>query len=413
MNDKNTHNHGIPIPFGEFIALMALLISLVALSIDAVLPALQMIGEDLNVADINHTQLVISFLFGGFMFGQLVYGPASDSFGRKRMIYFGLGLFLLGSALSLTAQSFEMMLAGRALQGFGAASSRIITIAMTRDLFKGREMARVMSIIMSIFIFVPALAPALGQGVMFVADWRAIFIVFLVVAAIAITWMSFRLPETLAHDKRRPFSPRAITAAVREVLSHRITLGYTVCAGLIFGSLIGYLTSARQVFQDYFAVGEWFAVCFAISAFSIGIASVVNSRIVMRFGMKTICHYALLGMAVTSAAFLLGFVLRPEPVPFWAFMAYVPVAFFCLGLQFGNVNALAMEPMGHMAGIASAVIGSFSTLISVTLGTVIGQAYDHSLTPLIGGFFVLSSSAFLLQAWLNRSAEPTAPQIVE
>lgn len=400
--DKNSF-----MPFKEFVALMALLVSITALAIDTVIPALPMMGTDLQVVGVNDTQYVISVLFMGFTLGQIIYGPISDSFGRKRAIYIGLGLFIIGCVLSYTARSFEMMLIGRLLQGFGAASSRVISIAMVRDKYGGRDMARVMSFVMAVFILVPALAPGLGQIILLFAHWRAIFLVFLTIAILSMIWMFFRLPETLHANERKAFTISVIAHGLREVVTNKITFGYTLCAGLIFGALIGYLTSAQQIFQAYYGLGDIFSVYFAVLALAIGVASIFNSSIVKRFGMRIISHHALQVMMATALVFGVVAYMMPYTVPLWGFMAFAIVTFFALGLLFGNLNALAMEPMGHIAGLASAAVGALSSLLSVTVGTLIGQAYNDTLFPLAVGFFAVSFLAYILQLTLDdKSPHP-------
>lgn len=397
------------IGFKEYVALMALLTALTALTIDTILPALPMIANDLDVVGENHVQYVISFLFAGLTLGQLVYGPISDSLGRKKTIYIGLAVFVAGSFISLFATNFTLMLIGRVMQGFGAASPRIVSIAMTRDLYEGRNMARVTSYIMGVFILVPVLAPALGQLILMVTYWRAIFALFVLCALGALVWIYTRLPESLPVEHRRRFGFAPIWTGARDVMRNKTTMGYTVCAGLVFGALIGYVSSAQQIFQDHYNVGEWFPLYFAISALSIGAASFFNSAIVIRFGMRRICHYALMGIMTTSSLFLLVSMAQDYNAPLWEFMIFAPVTFFCIGLLFGNFNAIAMEPMGHMAGIASALIGFYSSVISLVIGTVIGQSYNGTLIPILTGFLCLSVSAFLIQSWLNRQPPQAVP----
>ena len=389
------------IPFIEFIILMALYVALMAMTIDTILPALSLIGKEFNVIDENKTQFIIGTLFLGFTFGQIIYGPISDSFGRKFTVYIGLVIFIIGNILSLTAENFSMMLFGRFLQGFGAASPRIIGIAIIRDLYKGSEMARVMSFIMTIFIIIPVIAPSIGQAILLVASWRVIFYIFLVAAVIATIWTYIRLPETLNPKDKKPFNVKTIWKDFCIVVNNKTTLGYAICAGLVFGSLIGYLTASRQIFQNYFEVGNLFPIYFAISALSIGVASIVNSLIVRRYGMRLICHYALIVTIAMSIIFL-PLSLQENHMLIWQFMTYMLVTFFCMGLLFGNLNALAMEPMEHHAGIASAVVGSLSSAISAIIGTVIGQSYNDSLTPTIAGFLILSSCSFLLLSWTKK-----------
>jgi DHA1 family bicyclomycin/chloramphenicol resistance-like MFS transporter len=391
---------------GEFVTLMALLISLVALSIDAMLPALPEIGRDLGVERGNDNQLIISVLFLGLAAGQLIYGPLSDSTGRKPAIYLGLILFILGCLLSIFATNFTVMLAGRFLQGIGAGGPRIVIVALVRDCYEGRAMARIMSFVMAVFILVPALAPALGQVILIVAHWRAIFVSFLVLAVTAFAWFALRQPETLTADRRKPFSPRRIGLAVVEACKNRIAFGYTIAAGLIFGAFIGYLASAQQIFQELYGLGRLFPIYFAVLALSIGSASYVNARLVMRFGMRFLSDRALLVLCGFSAvSFLAAAVLSGQP-PLWVLMTYLMIAFFCIGILFGNFNSLAMQSVGHIAGVAAAVVGSLTTFISLALGTAIGQAYNGTVLPLVGGFALLGLGSLGVMRWAE-AGRPT------
>ncbi|MGI9416047.1 MAG: multidrug effflux MFS transporter [Hyphomicrobiales bacterium] len=390
------------LPIGEFVALMALLISLVALSIDAMLPALPAIGAELGVVRDNDTQLVLTALFLGLAAGQLVYGPVSDSVGRKPAIYTGLAIFMAGCAMSVFARDFETMLAGRFLQGIGAAGPRIVTIALVRDQYAGRAMARIMSFVMGVFILVPALAPAFGQGVLFVAHWRIIFASFLVLAAIGLIWFAVRQPETLAREQRAPLSLKHIAAGILECCANRITFGYTIAAGLIFGAFVGYLVSAQQIFQEQYGAGALFPAYFAALALSIGCASFFNARLVMRYGMRLLSGRALIVLSVLSVGFwIYVFSVSGHP-PLAALMTYWMAAFFCFGILFGNFNALAMEPLGHIAGVGAAVVGSLTTFISLFLGTLIGQAYSGTVLPLVGGFAALGVASVAVMYWAER-----------
>ena len=277
---------GKALRLGEFVTLMALMTSLGALSIYAMLPALSDIGRELGVVDTNDPQLIVSTLFLGLTLGQMVYGPISDSIGRKRPIYADLAIFLTGSILAVFAWSFPAMLVGRFLQGFGVAAPRIVAIALVRDQYEGRAMARIMSLIMAVFIIVPAVAPALGQGILEIAHWRAIFGMLLALGVIAFLWFSQRQPETLAPDRRIRWSAHRLATALFETLRNRIAIGYAGAAGLIFGGFIGYLISAPQIFQQLYGLGAQFPFYFGALALAISAASYLNSRLVMRYGMR-------------------------------------------------------------------------------------------------------------------------------
>lgn len=397
-------NHQKKSSFVEFVTLMALYVSLMAISIDMILPALFLMGKDFGIIDQNQMQYVIGVLFLGFTFGQIFYGPLADSFGRKPTVYLGLIIFVAGNILSITAQDYSMMLLGRFLQGFGAASPRIVSIAIIRDLYKGRDMARVMSFVMTIFIVIPVIAPSIGQALLFFMSWRFLFGVFLIAAIIATIWTFIRLPETLKKQDVRPFNLPTIWKDLLLVLGNKFAVGYAICNGLVFGALIGYLSSSRQIFQDYFQVGELFPIYFGISALSVGASSILNSMIVKKYGMKLICHHALLLMMVMSVSFFLMSIFQNHQLLIWQFMIFAVITFFALGMLFGNLNAMAMEQMGHVAGIAAAVTGCLSSGISVIIGTTIGQSYNNTLTPMFCGFFLLTSSAFLLQKWLGKKS---------
>lgn len=379
--------------FGEFIALIAMLSSLTALAIDTMLPALATIGHDLGVQHANDPQLIISSLFLGLACGQVLFGPLSDATGRKPLMYVGLGIFMLGSLIAMLAQDFSHMLVGRVLQGLGASAPRVLTIALVRDCYAGRAMAQVMSFTMSIFILVPMLAPSLGQGLLLLAGWRSIFTTFLVLALVAAAWFLLRMPETLPPDKRRPLTWQKFTQALREVLTTRASMLFTLATGMVFGAFLGYLSSAQQILQIQYGLGKHFPLYFALLALSIGAASLLNGRLVMRYGMHWLAQRAVLGFTLMSGLFLLvAYGTHGQP-PLALLMAYFSLAFLSLGMLFGNLNALAMEPLGHIAGISASVIGSLSTLAAIPLGTLIGQSYDGTVLPLVTGFFALGLMA--------------------
>jgi len=375
---------------------MAFSMSLVALSIDAMLPAFPAMAGDLSVAHANDVQLVISLLFLGMSIGQLLYGPLSDSTGRKPAMYAGFFLFIAGSLLSMTATAFNVMLAGRFLQGIGAAGPRIVAVALIRDRFHGSAMARVMSFVMTVFILVPILAPSLGQGILMLTSWRAIFGAFVFLALLTLLWLALRQPETLPVDQRRPFTLRGIRAGFRLVLSHRVTIVYTLVTGCVSGAFFGYLNVSQQIFQVQYGLGARFPLFFALLAFSVGLASLLNGGLVMRFGMHVLANWALRGMGLLSVVFL-GVVWFSQGHPaLWLFMLICLSLFFFIGVLFGNLNSIAMEPLGHVAGTGAAVIGFISTTVAVILGLVIGRAYDGTLFPMAVGFVLLSVVALVL-----------------
>jgi len=407
--DVGTAAHDIPrLGLPEFVGLMALITSLVALATDAMLPALPAIGGDLGVVEPNNNQLVVSAFFLGFAVGQIFYGPISDSLGRKPVIYVGLGLFVAGCVLSVVAQDFTTMLAARVLQGVGAAGPRTVSLALIRDLYEGRAMARIMSFIMAVFILVPMLAPALGQGILALASWRAIFVAFFALAAIGFAWFALRQPETLARAKRAPLTLGHIGGAALEVCRTRSALGYILAAGVVFGAFLGYLNSAQQIFQQQYALGPWFPLSFAVLSVAIGAAAIFNARLVMRYGMRFLSRRALIVVTGLSAAGVVAAALFDGHPPLAGLMAYCMATFFCMGILFGNLNALAMEPLGHIAGVGAAVVGAVTTLIALVLGTTVGLSYDGTVLPLVGGFALFGAIALALMHWAGAGRQEAA-----
>ena len=386
----------------EFVALMALMSSLVALSIDAMLPALPEIGRDLGVQDENDIQFIVIALFLGLAIGQMLYGPLSDSVGRKPAIYLGFALFAAGTLLSVFAASFSAMLVGRVLQGVGAAGPRIVSIALMRDLYEGRAMARIVSLTMSVFILVPAIAPALGQAILLVAHWRMIFGLLFGLALVAAIWFASRQPETLPRGRRLAFSLGRIVRAIQEICDSRVSFGYSVAGGLVFGAFVGYLSSVQPILQVQYGLGELFPGLFAVLALAVGAASFANARLVMMYGMRRMVHWALYGVCGLSWTFLVvAFVFAGHP-PLWAFMTNFTITFFGIGILIGNFNSLAMEPLGHIAGIGAAVVGSLMTLVSLSLGALVSQSYDGTVVPLVLGFAVYGTASLFVAKWVAR-----------
>jgi DHA1 family bicyclomycin/chloramphenicol resistance-like MFS transporter len=385
---------GISTP--ELVALVAFCMALAAMSIDAMLPALGVLAADLGAADPNDRQLVVTSFLAGNALGQILYGPVADAVGRKRTMYVALAVLAAGTLVCLVAQSFPMMLAGRVVSGLGTAGTRIVSLAIVRDLYEGRAMARIMSFVSVIFIAVPIVAPSIGQGVLLAASWRAIFAVLAVMTVGVWIWFAARQPETLPRERRLRPSAGPILRAFGEVLRTRQTMAYTFAAGLVFSALVSYLGTAQQIFGEQYGLGSSFPIYFATLAASIGAAAFLNARLVMRFGMRALSNAALHVSAGASGIFLaVSFATGGHP-PLWAFMACMMTVFFCNGLLFGNFNALAMEPMGHIAGSAAAVIGTLTSIVSVSIGTPIGRAYDGTVIPLVAGFFVMTLAALVV-----------------
>jgi len=389
------------IGFREFVTLMASLIAMVALSIDAMLPALRDIGNELGAANPNDPQLVIGLFFLGMAVAQLVYGPLSDSYGRKPTIVLGLVIYLAGSALCLMSWSLPALIAGRVIQGIGAAGPRIVANAIIRDRYEGRPMASVTSLVMSVFIVVPVFAPLIGQGIIAVSDWRMIFWFLAALAAGLLIWSHVRLTETLPPEARKPFQLGRIALAMREVLTNRLSLGCTLCMGLVFASFLAFLSSAQQILGEAYELGEWFPVTFSCLATVVGFVSAINSKLVLRHGMQRLAFIGVCVIIGASLCFALwSFVLGMPPLP----VALLWLAFCVgsIGIVFGNLNAMAMEPLGHIAGVGAAVVGALSSLVSVTVGSQIARSYDGTALPIALGYMVCGGCALLMLIWGTR-----------
>jgi len=383
----------------EFILLIALLQALVAMSIDTMLPAIGLIAQDLGASDPNHRQFIITAFFAGMTLGTLIYGPASDSIGRKPAIFIGLVIFAAGALICFFATSFNAILIGRLIQGLGAASPRFVSTAMVRDGLAGSAMARVMSFVMTVFMLVPILAPSIGQLVLFAFHWRFIFGGFFVMSIAAGLWLWLRQEETLPVERRLPFSPRTLLASGLEALRHPVTLGYTLAMGFVFSALISYLGTSQQIFAELYGQGPWFAVWFAGFAIALALSTIANGRFVMRLGMRFITKWALrASIGISLLFFIVAFAYSGTP-PLATLGLYLFLNFFCLGLLFGNYNALSLEPVGHIAGMASAVSGFIFSVISIIGGTLMGLTYNNTVIPLVAGFAGFGLLALLLTEW--------------
>ncbi|QOF74066.1 multidrug effflux MFS transporter [Aminobacter sp. SR38] len=381
-------------PRWEFIALAAALMAVNALAVDIMLPALQQIGAALNVESENHRQYVITAYFAGLALALLAYGPISDQFGRRKPLLFGLGIYVLAAFAAAFAPSFETLLLLRFVQGIGAASTRVIAVSVVRDRFGGRQMAEIMSLIFMVFMVVPVVAPAMGQIVMLFSEWHMIFIV-MAVSALAITlWAAIRLPETMHPEDRRPLSVMSIARGFRTVLTTRMSLWYTLASMTIFGALFGFINSAQQVYVGLYGLGVWFPAVFAAIAGMMSVSSFLNSRLVVKFGMRKLSHGALIGFLLVSAIWLVWSLTGPVPFP--AFIVLFALAMFQFGWIGSNFNSISMEPLGHIAGTASSVQGFMQTLGGGMIGAAIGQSFDGTTVPLAIGFCSVASIGLVM-----------------
>ena len=379
----------------EFIAMMALLMALNALAIDIMLPGLQQIGASLGVDNENHRQYVITAYLIGFGVAQLVYGPLADRFGRRIPLLGGLGIYIASSLLAAFVPSFETLLLLRFVQGIGSASTRVISVSIVRDIYGGRQMAEVMSLIMMVFMVAPVIAPGTGQIVMLFGDWHLIFIFMAVAAAVIASWAALRLPETLDPADRRPFTVTSILQGFRIVLTNRLALCYTLASTFIFGALFGFINSAQQVYVGIYGLGYWFSAAFAAVALFMSFASFLNAKLVGRFGIRKLSHGALLAFLSITGVWFLGHLVGPNPMPFPLFFLFFACAMFNFGWIGSNFNSLAMEPLGHVAGTASSVLGFMGTVGGAVIGAGIGQAFDGTALPMVGGFFGVSLAGLI------------------
>ena len=402
-SDKSNKQTKDDIGLFEFVALMALMTSLVALSIDAVLPALTQIGADLAVTDPRQTHLIVSLFFIGMAFGQLYYGPLSDDKGRRYAIISGLIIFAMGSLVCMYAESLEVMLFGRVIQAFGVSGPRIATLAVIRDKYEGEAMARVMSFIMMVFILVPMLAPIFGQSIMFWFSWQHIFTSFMIIGLLIGIWFFIRQPETLPKEKRLPFSWSQLRISSKFILTHKLVMFYTLSSGTIFGAFLAYISSSQTLFQHIYDTGELFPMYFALLAFSIGLASFINGTLVMRLGMRKLCTWAMLGWLLFSSVLTSLCLVYNGVPPLWQFVSVLFCTFFCIGILFGNINAMAMQPLGAMAGLGAAIIGSLSSIVSVLTAVFIGSFIQSSITPVALGFLGFGGVSFVLYWCANKS----------
>lgn len=391
------------LPVGEFTAMLAILFATIAFSIDAMLPALPSIAAELSPDAVNNAQLVLSFFVLGMGVGTLFVGPISDAIGRKVTIAWGSALYIAGSVLAWRAGGLEALLVARFLQGLGASAPRVAGMALVRDLYAGRDMAHIMSFVMMVFMVVPALAPLIGQAIIASFGWRAIFLAYILFALVSLSWVSIRQAETLAPADRRPMTAKNLWSGLREVLSSSEVRLYTLVMSLGFGQMFALLSSIQPIFDTTYGMAASFPFWFAgIAAFS-ACSSYINSRFVMRVGMRRLATIAFGCSAVLSLVALgvIGTGLVGGMAAFAVFYIWAISVFFIGGLTFGNLNALAMQKMGHIAGMATSVITAISTVVAAFIAGPVGLAYNGTAVPAIIGAVVCSAVSF----WLMKRSE--------
>jgi len=371
----------------EFIALMASLMSIVALSIDALLPALEHIGVSIGIQDTTDNQLLVTMIFLGLGFGQLIFGPISDSLGRKPVIYMGFAVFVIASFICVTASDLETMIVGRILQGIGLSAPRTISIAMVRDSFSGDYMAKIMSFIVVIFILVPVVAPAIGKLILDAYGWTAIFNSQLIIGVVIMIWLWRRQPETLPPEKRTKFKMRSFIAGAKEFIKHKQAVAFTLISGFVTGSFMVYLSASQHIFQEQYGLTEEFPYIFAGLAISVGFATFLNGTFVMRFGMYKLVSIFTVVFTLIPLVYALLYFNSPVNPSIGVFLSFCGLEFFALGFLFGNLRALAMQPVGHIAGVGAAINGFVSTIMAVPIATFIGSYITETALPLFVGFF--------------------------
>ncbi len=384
--------------------MLALLFATLAFSIDAMLPALPKIAEELSPDAVNNAQLILSFFVLGMGLGTLFIGPISDAYGRKGTIAAGFALYVGACWMAHSAERLDVLLFARVLQGIGASAPRVAGMALVRDLYAGREMARIMSFVMMVFMVVPALAPLVGAAIIAGFGWRAIFLAYILFAAVALSWLLLRQSETLAPEARRPLTPGNLWSAFREVMMSAEVRLYIIVMCLGYGQMFALLSSIQSIFDQTYQRGESFPLWFAGIAVMSATASFINSRFVMRLGMRRLATYAYGGSSVLSliALALIGMGLVTGTASFVTFYLWGTSVFFIAGLTFGNLNALAVQKLGHIAGMATSVITAISTVVAAFIAGPIGLAFDGTAMPSIIGAVVCSLAAFALMRYSER-----------
>ena len=388
----------------EFVAIMAMLVATVAISIDGMLPALSIIADELTPLRPNNAQMILSFFVAGMAAGTLIVGPLSDSFGRKPIIYYGASLYIFTSAVCVLSPSLEVILISRFLQGVGASAPRVVAQALVRDFYKGREMARISSFIMIIFALVPAIAPLLGSFVMLAFNWRFIFLMFIAFVAVSTMWMTFRIDESVTKEKRIEFNLKQVVLAFKEVLSNQMILTSIITLVFAYGILFIGIFLIQPVFEQVFDRASTFPYWFATIALLAASSSYVNARLVRKLGMRMLTSIAFRAQVCFSAlvffVYLLGYF--EGQFGFFCFLFWMFSIFFQAGLTMGNLTALAMEPVGHIAGTAASLVSAIATIGSVLLAAIVGQFFDGTPAAMIAGVALFATSGAISSHRLKR-----------
>ncbi|WP_224814885.1 multidrug effflux MFS transporter [Hasllibacter sp. MH4015] len=387
----------------EFVALIGMLFATIAFSIDAMLPALPDIAAELTPTQPTYAQLVLTSFILGMGLGTLVTGPLSDAFGRKPVILVFAGLYMVGAVLAWLAPTMELMVAARILQGFGAAGPRVVSLALVRDLYSGRDMAKIVSFAMLVFTLFPTIAPLIGAGIIAAFDWRTIFLTFVLFITLSVGWLTLRQSETLPPRARKPLNARQLWASTKEALANRQMQFSIGVQTLIFGFLFGTISSIQQIFDLTYGMEAAFPWLFGAIAILSAPAAPLNGRLVVRLGMRPLVRRALV-VQTAIAATVIGLLLIGLPLgaEVWVYFLWCVTVFATLGFTIGNLNALALEPLGHIAGLAASLMGSFATIGGAVLGALIGQLYDGSAVPLAVATAILCGIGAFAMRYMPR-----------
>lgn len=405
MTDSQTSNSAPvlgKLGYKEFIVLVAGLVAVNAFAIDIMLPGLQQIGASLGEPDPNRRQLVIPAYLLGFGLLQLVFGPLSDRYGRRGPLLVGLAIYCVAALCAFFTTGFDALVILRLIQGSGAAASAVIAVALVRDVFSGNQMAKILSLVFTVLMLSPILAPSLGQGLMTVMDWRGLFGFMAIWGFIVIVWVWLRLPETLKPEHRRPLSVRAVIEGFGIVFANRVSLAYIIGMAALFGALMGFLNSSQQIYRDVFGVEALFPLFFAGGAAFSAIGSMINAQVVNRFGMRRIARVALAVFGAAAVGILIAALLNA--LPLWLFFTLSVVQFFAFSMILSNFGALAMEPLGEVAGTAASTQGFLQMVPGTAIGILIGQLFNGSVVPLAVGYVTVTVLTAAAVLWLGRDS---------
>lgn len=384
----------------EFIALMAGLMALNALAIDIMLPALPYMGEALKVLNENDRSLVVTSYMIGFGLTQVIFGPLSDRFGRRKPLLFGLIIYVIAAFAAILAPTFGTLLLLRLVQGMGAAGTRVIVTAVVRDCYSGSAMAEIMSLVFMVFMIMPIIAPGAGQIILLTGPWQYIFIFMGVLGAVISLWAVLRLPETLNVEDRRPLKLSVITDGFKVVISNRLAIGYAIAGTFMFGQIIAFVNTSQQIYVGIYGLGALFPVAFSATAVLQALASYLNARVVGQYGMRRIAHFALIVFLINNCLLLVATLFGP--LNFWLFYAFLSVNMFVFSWIATNANSLSMDPLGKVAGTASGLFGTIQTVVGSGLAYVISQMFDGTLFPIVAGFLLMGIGALLAVLYAEK-----------